>query len=67
MRAGERAGRRTGPGEENGPTGLHGPREEGKRKKRERWRGGPDGLETKRVRGKNFPFFFKKKNKHIQI
>jgi len=35
VKAGERAGRRTGPGEENGPTGLHGPREERKERKRE--------------------------------
>ena len=50
-----------------GWTGLCGEKLGREKKKKEKGGAGPDGLETKRVRGKSFPFFFQKKNKHIQI
>jgi len=68
----EKVGRIAGPGKEVGRRSFLGRGR--KEKKRERWRGGPDGLETKRVRGKSFPFFFPKQthsnlnlNTRIQI
>ena len=43
-----------------GWTGLRG-EQLGREKKKEKGGAGPDGLETKRVRGKSFPFFSKRK------
>ena len=56
----EKVGRIAGPGKEVDRRGFLGCGRKEKERKRERWRGGPDGLETKRVRGKSFPFFFPK-------